>query len=764
MIDNSVVIELGEVRTIPRHAHNGYEILHLLKGSVELDYDGACYLMRPGDVVVCNSGEVHGAGSSSPNIMFRLIVAEEYLLRETGEARCRFACNSCGGPAEGEKHNYDQIRSKLTRLMLSYFEKGQPRSRLEIKAALLGILSFLFEHFLTPRGEPAAPGQSDRMQSVIRYIHRNYKNDISLQFAAEQEQTSIYHLSRQFKKKMGVSFTEYIRNVRLAGAVDDLLRSREPVIKIALGNGFSNVSAFNRAFRRMYQETPAKYRAARYVGRSPASARGELAQAFSGQEDLVKYLRQFDTKYRAKSGAKSKSVVDAAAPVSGRFLRPMKIIRIGRVNELLKIEVREQLDYLRGKTPLDYVHFACVYDDGMYPYRGVEYANYEYFHAFDYLHGASLKPFIQIRMQAMRDVPAEEAAKRLSLFLNAISERYPKEFLSQWRFEIAYPAAMNENDLWEGYGVICRTVRQAVPSAEFAFQFQDLGPAFPDGAAMLPGFLRRSGAAGIAPSFLTFYADSPDCREDLDDDEYEYYRVFNTKRVQRLAEYLGQGGAARPELILMQWNTLSGFTTAESNVFYRSALFLDEIIHVRDYVCGVSFWLNTYIHEAATGRDHFCSLALFLFQKLKRPVYFALTLLDRLSDDIIHQEENLIVTRDASGSLSILAMNPCYFKPGYASDKSFTDSVRRMFTIEIENIRGRHIIERCHMDGRLTAVYDRWANMGFPPIVDRHVMEHLDKTVNMDYSIYEENIARECKLSVTLEFNEAVVVHIKKNA
>lgn len=762
MIDNLVVVELGEVRTIPRHSHSGYEIFHLLKGSVDLDYDGIHYLMRPGDVILCNSGEVHGAGSSSPNIMFRLIITEECILRETGEERCRFTCNSCGGLIEAQKHNYDQIRRKLTRLMLSYFEKRQPRSPLELKTALLGLLSFLFEHFLAPRNESAAPEQDGRMQQVVQYIHRNCKNDISLQSMANQEQTSIYHLSRQFKKKMGVSFTEYLRGARLAGAVNDLLHSKEPVIKIALNNGFSNVTAFNRAFQQAYGETPAKYRAARYVGHSRASMHGELGKAFSGEQDLIKYLRQFDTKYQTKSGAKSELTVDTAEPVSGHFIRPKKIIRVGRIHELLKIEVREQLDYLRGKTALDYVHFACVYDDGMYPYRSAVYANYEYFHALDYLHGASLKPFVQFSMQAMRDLPVEEAAKRVSLFLNAVLERYPKAFISQWRFEITYQAGIDENDLWNGYQAICRRIRQAIPSAEIAFQFRDREPAFLEGAAALLRFLRRSAAADIAPSFITYYVEHPDHSKDLEDDAYEYYNIFNTKRVRRLAAYLDQNDAAGPGLILMQWNTLSGLTTAESNVFYRSALFLDEIIHIRGYVYGISFWLSTYIHEASTGVDHFCSPALFLFQKLKRPVYFALTLLDHLGDEIIRQKDNLIATRDASGDLSILAMNPCYFKPSYASDRSFTDSVRRAFTIRLKHIQGHHIIERYHMDCHQTAVYDRWANMGFPTIIDRHVMEQLDKTVNIDYSIYEENITQECKLSVTLEFNEAAIVRVRR--
>lgn len=761
MKDNSVIIELGEVCTIPRHVHNGYEIFYLLRGTVELDFDGEVFCMGPDDIILCNSGEVHGAAGIGPNIMFRLIFTEEYIMRETGESYCRFICNSCHHQSEGAEPNYEQLRRSLTQLMYFYYDKGELRT-LEVKTTLLQILSFLFRHCLDVQPQMMVSKYDDRVQSMIQYIHQNYKENISLQVMAEQQHTSVYQLSRLFKKKTQIGFTEYVNKVRLAEAVNDLLHTNESVIRIALNNGFSNVGSLNRLFRKAYGDTPAKYRATRRVGQEQVSMYSELEQIFTGAEDIVKYLRQYDTKYQFKSGKMVSDYTNAAGEIIGHFYTPQKIIRVGRIQELLKSEIRQQLDYLRGKAKLDYIHFSCIYDDGMYPYRGVVYANYEYFQAFDYLQKYSLKPFLQINID-VSEASFESVVKRVTAFLAAARERYQSEFLLQWQFEFTCLPGSDQEMLWMGYQTLCQAVREIIPTAAIGLQIIDSGADFHNSNAGLPELMKKAEEMKLVPSFLTFYVSCANQQKNIASDDFEQYRHYCTGRVQKLRDYFERNDVPQPALILMQWDTLSGFTTAESNVFYRSALFLDEIISIRKSVSGIAYWLNTYVYEASTGRDDFDTLALFLINELKRPIYFAIILLDHLGEDLIQQEDHYIVTRNSDESLTMLIFNPCYFNPNHAQDSRYTEAFRRMFTIFVDQMQGHCIIERYHMDFRQTALYDRWANMGFPSIIDGKVMEQLNKTVNMDYTIYEDNLSDNYKLSVSLEYNEAVIIHIRKH-
>ncbi len=71
---------------------------------------------------------------------------------------------------------------------------------------------------------------------------------------------SLYYLSRYFKKAVGVSFSQYVKQIRLKSAVHELLYTDHTIMKVSLNNGFPNVKAFNKAFKEMYNQTPAEYR------------------------------------------------------------------------------------------------------------------------------------------------------------------------------------------------------------------------------------------------------------------------------------------------------------------------------------------------------------------------------------------------------------------------------------------------------------------------------------------------------------------------
>lgn len=57
-----------------------------------------------------------------------------------------------------------------------------------------------------------------------------------------------------------MSFAEYLTNVRLFHAVDDLLYTSMPITRIAYDNGFASVAVFNKVFKNAYGETPSVFR------------------------------------------------------------------------------------------------------------------------------------------------------------------------------------------------------------------------------------------------------------------------------------------------------------------------------------------------------------------------------------------------------------------------------------------------------------------------------------------------------------------------
>ena len=71
---------------------------------------------------------------------------------------------------------------------------------------------------------------------------------------------SPYHFLRTFRKVVGVTPHEYLLQMRLRRVCVELRRSSEPISTIAFRAGFSDLSTFNRQFRRMVKATPSNYR------------------------------------------------------------------------------------------------------------------------------------------------------------------------------------------------------------------------------------------------------------------------------------------------------------------------------------------------------------------------------------------------------------------------------------------------------------------------------------------------------------------------
>ncbi|MBC8653431.1 helix-turn-helix transcriptional regulator, partial [Providencia vermicola] len=71
---------------------------------------------------------------------------------------------------------------------------------------------------------------------------------------------SLWHMQKIFKEVTGISLGKYIRQRRLAGAVNLLRNSNQSIFDIALDFGFGSQSHFTYMFRKEYGITPFDFR------------------------------------------------------------------------------------------------------------------------------------------------------------------------------------------------------------------------------------------------------------------------------------------------------------------------------------------------------------------------------------------------------------------------------------------------------------------------------------------------------------------------
>lgn len=91
-------------------------------------------------------------------------------------------------------------------------------------------------------------------------IHGSFRNRLDLDDLAKAGGLSKYHFLRCFRSVFGVTPHQYLIQLRLEEACQQLKSTRLPVIDIALSCGFDHPESFHRAFRKRMAISPLAYR------------------------------------------------------------------------------------------------------------------------------------------------------------------------------------------------------------------------------------------------------------------------------------------------------------------------------------------------------------------------------------------------------------------------------------------------------------------------------------------------------------------------
>ena len=98
------------------------------------------------------------------------------------------------------------------------------------------------------------------MRRVTDYVQAHLDAAIPLQALGEVAHMSVFHFSRLFKARTGVTPHQYVLKLRIARAKKLLIGSSQTITEIAAQCGFAHQQHFADAFRRNLRETPTAYR------------------------------------------------------------------------------------------------------------------------------------------------------------------------------------------------------------------------------------------------------------------------------------------------------------------------------------------------------------------------------------------------------------------------------------------------------------------------------------------------------------------------
>ena len=138
-----------------------------------------------------------------------------------------------------------------------------PTYKLKRQARLFAVAALLAEYFSHPLAvEETKLQRSDmtRLEPVLDYIQLNHAQELPLDDAADMMGLNKEYFCRLFKKNMGVSYLQYVYQVRTTAFCRELETTEDPISEIAERHGFKDPKMLNQYFREIYGCTPSEKR------------------------------------------------------------------------------------------------------------------------------------------------------------------------------------------------------------------------------------------------------------------------------------------------------------------------------------------------------------------------------------------------------------------------------------------------------------------------------------------------------------------------
>ncbi len=114
-------------------------------------------------------------------------------------------------------------------------------------------------------------GHSQIIVKALQFINKHYKEKITLKDIEQNLHVNASYFSTLFKHEMGVTFTDYLNELKIEHASDLLSTTNLSIIDISLSAGFDDQSYFTKVFKKAKGVTPKQYRSANSAVKIPTN-------------------------------------------------------------------------------------------------------------------------------------------------------------------------------------------------------------------------------------------------------------------------------------------------------------------------------------------------------------------------------------------------------------------------------------------------------------------------------------------------------------
>lgn len=285
-----------EIFSRTAHTHREYELCLLLEGSLHIDSRGQASLLRPGELALFSPRQPHALHAGEDGALLLILQASPQFCTayfpQAAQTRFHMTTNL---PEEA------LLRDGLLRLGGACFarEKGY---EFTVMAEVNHIFAQLFRRVPWQTEPQQVDRGAARVIRIAARIEADYAEPLRLRELADEEGVSPDYLSHAFRRHLGMTFQEYLSQIRLEHAIALIRKTSMTITDICTACGYSSPRYLTADFRKRMGCTPAAYRAGQSAPEHPApAASGDTRQQFYTSEQALQVLERYISKTTQKS-------------------------------------------------------------------------------------------------------------------------------------------------------------------------------------------------------------------------------------------------------------------------------------------------------------------------------------------------------------------------------------------------------------------------------------------------------------------------------
>lgn len=259
---------------LENHWHKETEIIYLLNGDLKVYINGNGYSLKQGDIIFLAPSDVHGAEFPINNvrivIQFDKLVFEKSYLTNNEQDELYLKMSNLARVSTMWPEN---VKAHVKILVLSIYDSythftssNDSLSKINVQSKLFELIYYIILNVPMNTEQKSLSNLLkskqvyDKLRIILDYINNHFTEDIKINDAASVLNFAPNYFIRFWKKNIGVSFHEYLNQVRINNAITLMINGNFQIKEIAELSGFNSVKTFNRVFKEITGTNPSTYK------------------------------------------------------------------------------------------------------------------------------------------------------------------------------------------------------------------------------------------------------------------------------------------------------------------------------------------------------------------------------------------------------------------------------------------------------------------------------------------------------------------------